>query len=207
MSSHYIRKDLPPPGTTSFTKIRLGWISPEQVVFVRPGEERGAFLSPLATGGEVLVIKIPLPGDKYYLVENRQAVGYDKVQPDSGILILKVNPFALEGTGTVQIMDADPGSANLSHATFRIDQPGRELFVDRQNNVAIVPIWSQGETLGVLVTTAVKGADALQATQMIQKLWHQRAHKSEKKQIVDDCISAYRQYDFKRSGELARQAM
>jgi hypothetical protein len=207
MSSHYIRKDSPPPGTTSFTKIRLGWITPDQVVFVRPGEERGAFLSPLATGGEILVIKIPLPGDTYYLVENRQAVGYDKVQPDVGVLILKVNPSAVEGTGTVQVMDADPGSANLSHATFRLDQPGRELFVDRQNNVAIVPLWSQGKTLGVLVTTAAKGPDALQATQMIRKLWQQGAHKGAKKEIVDDCISAYGQYDFKRSSELARQAL
>jgi len=46
-----------------------------------------------------LVLKIPLPGEHYYLVESRQPVGLDKVQPDSGILILKINPAAQEGSG------------------------------------------------------------------------------------------------------------
>jgi hypothetical protein len=42
--------------------------------------------------------------------------------------------------------------------------------VDKENNVAVIPLWGQGENQGVLVTTAPKGQEALQATLMIQKL-------------------------------------
>ena len=113
MSAHYVGKDSV-PGISSFTRIRLGWISSEQALRVRPGEERGAFLAPLAKGGKTLVIQIPLPGGQSYLVENRAPVGSDKIQPDSGLLVLRVNPAAQEGTGTARIMDADPASPNLS---------------------------------------------------------------------------------------------
>ncbi len=139
MSTHYVEVNGPPPGISSFTKIRLGWISPEQVKLVSPGETRGAFLSPLAQGGDNLVIKIPLPNGKYYLIENRQKIGFDKVQPDSGILVLKVDPAAQEGSGTVRILDADPGSANFSHATFRLEKENRQIFLDKDNGLVVIP--------------------------------------------------------------------
>jgi hypothetical protein len=88
--------------------------------------------------------KIPLPQGQYYVVESRQPVGLDKIQPDSGILILKVDPAAQERNGTVRVMDADPKSPHLSRATFRLDQENRNLFVDRKNNVAVIPLWTQG---------------------------------------------------------------
>jgi len=91
MSSHYIDKKGPPPGLSSFTKIRLGWISAKQVVQVLPGQTREVMLWPLAEKGPVLAVKIPLPGDEYYLVENRQPINYDKILPDSGILVIRVD--------------------------------------------------------------------------------------------------------------------
>ena len=153
MSSHFIKKREPPPGISSFTKIRLGWISPDQVVLVKPGETRHTFLSPLAEEGEILAIKIPLKSGHYYLVENRQPIGFDRVLPDSGILILEVNPNAAEGSGTVKVMDADPDSPNFSHATYRADRKDRNIFIDRENNLAILPLRSKGDAQGVLVTT------------------------------------------------------
>jgi len=36
--------------------------------------------------------------------------------------------------------------------------------------VAVIPLWGQGENQGVLVTTALKAQEALQATLMVQKL-------------------------------------
>ena len=84
MSAHFVDKKGPPPGLSSFTKIRLGWISSRQVVQVRPGETRKVTLWPLAEKGKVLAVKIPLPGDEYYLVENRQPIKYDRALPDSG---------------------------------------------------------------------------------------------------------------------------
>jgi len=122
MSSHLVKRDEPPPGLSSFTKIRLGWISENQVVFIKPGEEKRVILEPLAKGGTPLVVKIPLKGNTYLLVENRQPIGYDRVMPDSGILVLKINPDAIEGAGTVRIMDADPATPVVFKWTYKLDE-------------------------------------------------------------------------------------
>ena len=153
MSAHFVDRKGPPPGLSSFTKIRLGWISSEQVVQVRPGETREIMLWPLAEKGDVLAVKIPLNADQYYLVENRQPIKYDKVLPDSGILVIKVDPNAVEGTGTARIMDADPASPNFQHATYRPDRKNRKKFVDRENGVAVVALSADGKNQRILVTT------------------------------------------------------
>jgi len=153
MSAHFVDRKGPPPGLSSFTKIRLGWISSEQVVQVRPGETREIMLWPLAEKGDVLAVKIPLNADQYYLVENRQPIKYDKVLPDSGILVIKVDPNAMEGTGTARIMDADPASPNFQHATYRPDRKNRKKFVDRENGVAVVALSTDGKNHRILVTT------------------------------------------------------
>ena len=110
-------------------------------------------LWPLAEKGEVLAVKIPLNADQYYLVENRQPIKYDKVLPDSGILVIKVDPNAMEGTGTARIMDADPASPNFQHATYRPDRKNRKKFVDRENGVAVVALSADGKNQRILVTT------------------------------------------------------
>jgi hypothetical protein len=156
MSAHFVNKKEPPPGLSSFTKIRLGWISSRQVLLVRPGETREVVLSPLARRGEMMAVKIPLQSGHYYLVENRQPINYDRVLPDAGILILRVNPDASEGSGTVQVMDADPGSPNFSRATFKPDQKDRKTFTDRDNNIAVIATGAKGERQRVLITTPKK---------------------------------------------------
>ncbi len=205
MSAHYVGKGAA-PGTCSFTRIRLGWILPEQVILVRPGEEQGVFLAPLAKGGKTLVLKIPLPGGRYYLVESRQPVGLDKIQPHSGILILKIDPAAPEGSGTVRVMDADPKSPHLSRAAFRLDQENRNLFVDRENNVAVIPLWAQGENQGALVTTAEKSQEALQAILTIRQLWQRypEPKSGKEKQRVEECLEAFKRYDFQRSYQIGK---
>jgi len=153
MSAHFIKIKEPPPGLSSFTKIRLGWISSDQVLLVKPGETQRALLWPLEELGEILAVKIPLPADQYYLVENRQPIKHDRILPDSGILILKIDPNAVEGTGTVKVMDADSTSPGFKHATYRPDRENRRKFVDRANNVAVVALKSTGKKQLVLITT------------------------------------------------------
>jgi hypothetical protein len=89
-------------------------------------------------------------------VENRQPIGFDRALPDSGTLILRVNPEAHEGSGTVKVMDADPASPNFSHATFRPDRRNRNAFIDKENNVAILTLRIEGKNMEVLVTTPEK---------------------------------------------------
>ena len=108
-------------------------------------------LSPLSKGGELLAVKIPLDDGTYYLVENRQPVGFDRSLPDSGILILKVNPQADEGYGTVEVKIAD-GSHDFTNATYKLENKNRNIFIDnsglfRKNNIAIIPLWKEKDNL------------------------------------------------------------
>ena len=89
MSCHYNKWESPPPGISSWTKLRLGWLDPSKVRIVRPGEETEVILSPLENGeGETLVVKVPLFGSTYYLFENRQAIGHDANLPGKGMLVI-----------------------------------------------------------------------------------------------------------------------
>jgi len=215
MSQHFIEREQPPEGISSFTKIRLGWISEDQVLLVNPGDTKHAFLSPLSKMGETLAVKIPLgqqssdsKGD-YYLIENRQPIGYDTILPDSGMLILRVNEDAMEGSGTVKVMDADPDSQHFSHATFHLDKNKRNTFVDEKNGVAIIPLWSENGKNGVLITTPARFPDALKAALMIQELIKRfpEPRGEKEKNVVEEIISYFKKSDFKTCYEISKQAL
>lgn len=215
MSQHFIEKTKPPEGISSFTKIRLGWISPDQVLQVNPGSTQCAFLSPLSREGKTLAVKIPLKQKRssnrshFYLVENRQPIGYDIILPDHGLLILRVNLDSIEGSGTVKIMDADPNSPYFSHATFRLDRSDTNAFIDKEQNVAIIPLWSDKGTQGVLITTSEKSSDALAAARMIQKLIQRfpepRGDKEGKS--IEECIMSFKRFEFKTCCQIAERAL
>jgi hypothetical protein len=209
MSEHFVKRNEPPPGLSSFTKIRLGWIGAEQAVVVRPGETSLAFLSPLARKGETLVVKIPLSGGQYYLVENRQPIGYDRLLPDAGLLVLKVNPDAREGSGTVKIMDADPAAHHFSRSPFKLEGKGKNYFEDGSSKVVVVPLWSEGDRHGVLVTTSDRGKEALDAALQIQKLLSRFPEPRPKGRAtqIERCQAAFKSLDFKAAAELARKGM
>jgi hypothetical protein len=215
MSQHFIERTKPPQGISSFTKIRLGWISPDQVLLVKPGSTQWTFLSPLSKKGETLAVKIPLKRrssggrSHYYLVENRQPIGYDRLLPDSGILVLKVNQDVMEGSGTVKVMDADPDSPYFSHATFRLDRNNRNAFIDKKNNVAIIPLWSDKGNQGVLITTPEKSSDALKAALMIHKLFQRfpEPRGKEEGKSIEECIVSFKRSDFKTCRQVAQQAL
>ena len=202
MSQHLIQQGQPCPGLSSFTKIRLGWITPDQALLVKPGETAHVFLSPLARKDGKLAVKIPINREHYYLVENRQLVGYDKVLPDAGILILKVNSDAQEGYGTVQVMNADPSARNFSKATYKLAAHDRNLFVDKKNHIAVIPLWKEGESLGLLVTTVEKSTSALQAARAILQVM-QSERSPEKAKKLRLAVEAFQTYDFDQSFRIA----
>ena len=209
MSEHLVRREEPPPGISSFTKIRLGWISPEETVLAKPGETTYASLSPLSKKGGKLVVKIPLKGNRHYLVENRQPFGYDRILPDSGLLILKVDPNAPEGYGTAKVMDADPKSSRFSRATFRLDRPNRNLYLDQGAGVAIIPLWKEGDSQGVLITTPARSDEAWKAALLIQKLIDRSPEPrgQEERQLIEECVAGFKNYDFTACQQLARKAL
>jgi hypothetical protein len=215
MSQHFIEKTKPPQGISSFTKIRLGWISPDQVLLVNPGSTQCAFLSPLSKKGKTLAVKIPLRprgiGDwsHFYLVENRQPIGYDLILPDRGLLILKVNLDSIEGSGTVKVMDADPDSPYFSHATFKLGGNNRNAFIDKKINVAIIPLWSEKGNQGVLVTTPERSSDALKAALMIRELFQRFPEPRGKKEgkFIEECVESFKRSDFRTCYQTAQEAL
>ena len=199
MSQHFVEKGKPPQGISSFTKIRLGWIRKQQVQFVKPGETSFVLLSPLSKGGDVLVVKIPVNESSHYLIENRQPIGFDRMLPDSGILILEVHPNAIDGTGVVKVKNPI-SSRSFDQATYKLEVSNRNVFVDKQNNISIIPLWKEKDNLGVLVTTPDHSKVAMNAALAIQKLIDQN---SENENVISEAIAAFKNKDFEKSYDIA----
>ena len=148
--------------------------------------------------------KIPLDDWTYYLIENRQPIGFDKMLPDSGILISEVDPRVREGSGTVRVKSA-VGSRNFVEATYKMEVNNRNVFIDKRNNVAIIPLWRQKENLGVLITTPDHSEAAIKAGRAIQALIDQDwgTSDNEKETVILEAITAFKSKDFEKSYAIA----
>lgn len=139
MSCHYYKRELPPPGICSWTRMRLGWLDESRVRTLDPGEETEVILGPLGDGSsEVLAIKIPVSKTSYYLVENRQPTGFDKNLPGHGILIMCADdtvPECRHGMAPVRLVDANPSVQLLQGACFEVG--GKDTFRDKKNKFEI----------------------------------------------------------------------
>jgi hypothetical protein len=140
MSCHFIKFGVPPPGICSWTKLRLGWIDPAQVKVITPslaGEE--VLLGPLEQeSAKTLVIKIPITSSTYYLIENRQPIGYDRYIPGSGVLIMYADDNIAEcrhNQAPVKLMNANSAVPNLDGAAFDIGK--KVSFEDAKNKLRI----------------------------------------------------------------------
>lgn len=139
MSCHFYKRELPPPGISAWTRLRLGWLAESKVRTVPPGSTEELLLSPLEDpAGEILAVRIPVSDTSEYLVENRQPLSYDRNLPGSGVLIMRTDRTVAEcrhGASPVKLVDADPAAPRLTGAAF--DAGARNTFVDTANNVKI----------------------------------------------------------------------
>ncbi len=139
MSCHYIDWGVPPPGLSSWTKVRLGWIDPAKVRVVQQAERAEVLLGPLEDGtSATLVVRIPLSATRYYLIENRQPLGFDRGLPGHGVLIMRADDAVSEcrhGEAPVKLMNADTSKPHLEGAAF--DLPNKATFVDRENGIRV----------------------------------------------------------------------
>jgi hypothetical protein len=140
LSCHFYKRNIPPPGISSWTKLRLGWIAQKKVRVVDPKQVSEIVLGPLEDGSsETLVIKIPLTESTFYLIENRQPVGgFDPYLPGKGVLIMNADDTIEEcryGKSPVRLMNADPAAPYLQGAAFSL--PGRDVFTDKKNGIEI----------------------------------------------------------------------
>lgn len=154
MSQHFVHWQQPPPPPSSFTRLQLGWIGPDQVVTVQPGATEEVSLAPLAQGRGRLVVRIPLGPDRYLLLENRQRVGGDAVLPSSGLVVLEVDTTRDEGAGIVTVADANPGVPRLEAAPFLPQAGERRAYENRRARVAVTPLAVEPDgELRLVVTT------------------------------------------------------
>jgi M6 family metalloprotease-like protein len=148
MSCHFYKWDMPPPGISSWTKLRLGWLADDRVKVVNPKEKTEVILSPLEdTEGKTLAIKIPLTESTYYLIENRQPRGYDKNLPGSGILIMLADDRVREcrkGRSPVKLINADPSMEHLEGAVFDVGK--KSEFIDREHGLKIRIMSREGDS-------------------------------------------------------------
>ncbi len=126
---------------------------------VSPGQTTTVTLDPLdSASSSTLVIKIPLTSNTFYLVENRQKVGFDQYDPSTGVLISYADDGyqgeCRHGQGPVQLMDANPSVPYLQGAAFVIGK--KEIFKDTQNNLAIILQRKVGLSYEIKITTADK---------------------------------------------------
>ncbi|MEW6352503.1 MAG: hypothetical protein AB1646_25940 [Thermodesulfobacteriota bacterium] len=124
MSCHFYRWGVPPPGISSWTKLRLNWIDESKVKVIKPREMTEFVLGPLEDGSsEVLVARIPEGPHTYYLIENRQPIGFDAVLPGSGVLIMYADdsvPECRRGRAPVKLWNANPSVPNLEGAAYDV---------------------------------------------------------------------------------------
>jgi len=158
MSCHYYKRDEPPPGISSWTKLRLGWLPDDKVAVVRPGETREILLGPLEDGqSATLAIRIPLSVTTYYLVENRQPIGSDRVLPGSGVLIMRADDNVAEcrhGLAPVKLVDADPAVPHLEGAAFDLGK--RDRFTDIASGITIELLEKVGQSYRIRVSAQTR---------------------------------------------------
>ncbi|MEW6387897.1 MAG: hypothetical protein AB1491_10325 [Thermodesulfobacteriota bacterium] len=185
LSQHFIQQGQGPPGFSLFTKIRMGYVKPEQVMLVPPGKTSLARLSPLGEGGPLLGIKIPLGRERYLLVENRQPLQVDRVLPASGVMIYEVDETKEEGFGLVKTKSADPSDRSFARAPFGVEGQSALAFVDPRANLAVVPIIKQGYDYLVLVTGASEAKAAEKVARGLQGRKDSQALKKRLPQVLE----------------------
>jgi hypothetical protein len=155
LSCHFYKRNIPPPGISSWAKLRLGWIVKEKVRVVDPRQANEIVLGPLEDGSsETLAIKIPLTESKYYLIENRQPIGhFDSQLPGKGILIMYADDRIDEcrhGNTPVRLMNANPAVPYLQGAAF--DLPGKAVFTDKENGIEIRIVENIGDSYRIRIS-------------------------------------------------------
>jgi M6 family metalloprotease-like protein len=85
----------------AWAKARLGWVTPDLIVADRkPGRFLTSAKSPAA-------YKLRVNAHQYYLIENRQRVGFDSTAPGVGLLVWKINEAVINAQERDNLVNAD----------------------------------------------------------------------------------------------------
>ena len=79
------------PSMLGWNRWRLGWITDDSVVCVKPTAENRITLSPLQSGTGSLLAVVPLSATRALIMESRRPLGMDQKLPTSGVLVYIVD--------------------------------------------------------------------------------------------------------------------
>lgn len=79
-----------PAGYTAYEKMICGWVEPT-VLSTTAASTAYTGIKPLAEMGQTFIVYNPNHNDEYYMLENRQPVGFDASLPGSGLLVTHVD--------------------------------------------------------------------------------------------------------------------
>ncbi len=145
-----------PSHMMAWSKMQLGWITSSKIVTVDDGDWKTVILDPLElTNGEIQVIKLPITSSTYFLVENRQQIGYDEYLPDEGIIISYVDETLDNYEGIIRVQDSRPSSISypndLNDAEFSSETGEVVVFRNSTYNITISICRKSGDSYELLV--------------------------------------------------------
>ena len=91
------------PSLLGWDRWRLGWISDDAVICLKPTAENRVILSPLQSGKGALLAVVPLSATKVLVMESRRPIGIDSKLPDSGVLVYIVDSRIDSGLGPIRV--------------------------------------------------------------------------------------------------------
>jgi M6 family metalloprotease-like protein len=128
------------PTLSAWNLLKLGWFSPTNVLTIPQNQNMSTKLDPLHEVGldTLNAVRIELLNGTYYLVEVRQKDGYDSRLPDYGMLVTLIDESIPTGKGPARVVDSNPGTTTLDDATFDLRLGKIPVFLDKQNDLAII---------------------------------------------------------------------
>ena len=107
-----------PCGYTSYERMICGWKQP----IILTNEREVSNMQPLSDNGNTFIIYNRNSPNEYYLLENRQQVGWDKALPGSGLLVLHVDENEEAWMENRVNTDPDHPRCTLFHADNDLSQ-------------------------------------------------------------------------------------
>jgi hypothetical protein len=140
----------------AWTLIKAGWMDEPEVEQILKGDEKTVVLSPLGTGEDLRVIKLPITDSQYYLVETRLKTGWDKELPSEGVLITYISEGWIDRAGVVKVIDGTPSTPGLEDAAL---QPGK-FFENKSAQITIEVVSSTSEGYTIRIDRSGKSSTA-----------------------------------------------
>jgi len=143
-----------PAHMMGWCKLQLGYVNGSQLL--QATSATSVVVDPLEnpTLG-VHLVKIPIDGTHYYLIEVRQQIGYDQYLRGKGVVLSYVDETLASGKGIVKVIDSHPATATKDDGAFDVgpgavssyvSAPGQfSMFVENaignSYNITILRAW------------------------------------------------------------------